>query len=57
MNGAKYLADALKINTSITMVDLWDNNIGDNGAKYLADALKTNKSITSIDLRTEQDWR
>jgi hypothetical protein len=47
-NGAKYLADVLKINTSITSIDLWSNNIGDDGAKYLADALKTNTSITNI---------
>jgi len=46
--GAKQLADALKINKSITTIYLSINNIGDDGAKSLADALKINKSITTI---------
>ena len=44
--GAKYVAEALKVNTSLTEIDLGDNNIGAEGAKYVAEALKVNTSLT-----------
>ncbi len=46
--GAKYVAEALKVNTSLTKIDLADNNIGDEGAKDVAEALKVNTSLTKI---------
>ena len=33
--GAKAIAEALKVNTSLTKINLWDNNIGDKGAREL----------------------
>ena len=48
--GAKYVAEALKVNTSLTKIDLRWNNIGDEGAKYVAEALKVNTSLTKINL-------
>ena len=36
--GAKYVAEALKVNTSLTKIHLGGNNIGDEGAKYVAEA-------------------
>ena len=57
------LAEALKTNTSLTLIDLGnysessrnndnsDNKIGDEGAKALAEALKINKTLTEIDLK------
>jgi Ran GTPase-activating protein (RanGAP) involved in mRNA processing and transport len=50
VDGAKALADALKVNSSITSIDLHRNNVGVDGAKALADALKVNSTITSINL-------
>ena len=42
--GAKYVAEALKVNTSLTKINLWDNDIGDEGAKYVACLLYTSPS-------------
>ena len=49
-SGTIALADALKTNTFITVIDLGHNNIGDAGVVAFADALKTNTSITKIGL-------
>ena len=38
------------MNTSLTKIDLIDNNIGNKGAKAIAEALKVNTSLTQIDL-------
>ena len=46
--GAKYVAEALKVNISLTEIDLNLNNIGAEGAKYVAEALKVNTSLTKI---------
>ena len=48
--GAKYVAEALKVNTSLTEIRLYSNNIGAEGAKYVAEALKVNTSLTEINL-------
>jgi hypothetical protein len=48
--GAKYVAEALKVNTSLTEICLDDNEIGAEGAKYVAEALKVNTSLTEITL-------
>ena len=42
VEGAKAIAEALKVNKSITELYLWNNNIGDEGAKAIAEALKVN---------------
>ena len=44
-DGAKMIADALKINQTLTLLDINENNIGDDGAKQIADALKINYSL------------
>ncbi|KAL0242847.1 hypothetical protein GEMRC1_005410 [Eukaryota sp. GEM-RC1] len=44
------LIEALKVNSSVTGVNLGVNSIGAEGARALADVLKVNASITSIDL-------
>ena len=50
--GAEALAEALKINSSLTVLHLNDNyKIGYKGIKALADALKFNSSLTYLDLR------
>ena len=48
--GAKYVAEALKVNTSLTEIGLGWDNIGAEGAKYVAEALKVNTSLTEIHL-------
>jgi hypothetical protein len=47
---AAALADALKVNTSVTTIDLGGNQIGNEGAAALVDALLVNTSLTFIKL-------
>jgi hypothetical protein len=44
------LVNGIKKNTTITELDLSNNNIGVEGAKALAKALEKNKTITTLDL-------
>ena len=44
--GASAIAEALKFNTTVTSIDLGDNDIGDTGASAIAEALKVNKNIS-----------
>ena len=41
---------ALRVNTSLTSLCLWDNSIDDKGASSLSEALRVNTSLTSLDL-------
>ena len=41
---------ALRVNTSLTSLDLSNNSIGDEGASSLSDALRVNTSLTSLNL-------
>ena len=50
VKGAKQLADALKVNTTLTELYLNYNNIGDDGLEALLDALKTNKTLLKLEL-------
>ena len=43
--GAKELANALKINTTLTTLNIVSNDIGDDGIKALLGALKVNKTL------------
>ena len=45
------LSQALKVNTSLTSLDLCWNCIGYEGAHSLSEALRVNTSLTSLDLR------
>ena len=47
---AAVLAAVLKINTTLTILDLCANNIGPSGAESLATTLKTNTALTILDL-------
>jgi len=48
------LADALRINQTITLAHLRNSKIGDDDLKALADALSINKTITRLHLDTNQ---
>ena len=50
-DGAKDLADALKVNKTLQTLVLWGNNIGDDGAKDLAKSLENNKTLQTLHLR------
>ena len=47
---AAVLASVLKINTTLTILDLSANNIGPSGAESLATTLKTNTALTILEL-------
>ena len=48
--GAIGLGEALKVNASLTMLNLSSTNIGDEGAIGLGEALKVNASLTTLNL-------
>jgi hypothetical protein len=48
------LAEALKVNATITGINLRENEIGLEGALALAEALKVNATITDINLRENE---
>jgi len=48
--GAKAIAEALKVNAVLTELRLGANNIGDDGAKVIAEALKVNAVLTKLSL-------
>jgi hypothetical protein len=48
------LAEALRTNTSLTTLELYNNQIGDAGAVALAEALRTNTSLTTLNLSGNQ---
>jgi Ran GTPase-activating protein (RanGAP) involved in mRNA processing and transport len=47
-DGAKAIAEALKVNAVVTTLDLGRNKIGDEGAKAIAEALKVNAVVTTL---------
>eukprot|EP00049_Salpingoeca_infusionum_P013641 m.254825 g.254825 ORF g.254825 m.254825 type:complete len:121 (-) comp15494_c4_seq1:249-611(-) len=47
---ARYLAEALKLNSSVTELRIRKNFLGEKGAFYLSEALKINSSVSRIDL-------
>ena len=44
------MADALRVNASVTRLLLKNNNLGPQGAQHLSEALKVNKSVTELDI-------
>ena len=48
MTRVKAIGEALKVNTSLTKINLYENNIGDEGGKAIGEALKVNISLTEI---------
>ena len=49
--GAKAIAEALKVNAVLNNLDLGGNRFGDHGAKAIAEALKVNPVLTKLDLK------
>ena len=52
--GAQAMAGALKVNQTLTTLDLRYNHIGEVGVQALAEALKINQTLTSLDLTDNQ---
>ncbi|KJE90017.1 hypothetical protein CAOG_009423 [Capsaspora owczarzaki ATCC 30864] len=46
--GALAIAEALKVNTTVTKIELCQNQIGEVGARALAETLKVNETVTWI---------
>ena len=49
--GAKHLAEALMMNSTLKELNLNYNQLGPSGAKHVADALKTNSALQTLRLR------
>ncbi len=55
--GARAIAKALKMNSTLSLINLQDNQIGDYGALAFAEALNHRFTLYSIDLsRNRIDW-
>lgn len=50
-NGLAEIASALALNTSLTTLDLRNNNIGPNGGSMIARGLRDNRTLTTLDIR------
>ena len=50
-DGAESLAEALKVNSRLTTLQLEGNGIDSDGAIAIADALKVNTSLTDVNLK------
>eukprot|EP01125_Pyxidicula_operculata_P012817 TRINITY_DN421_c0_g1_i2.p1 TRINITY_DN421_c0_g1~~TRINITY_DN421_c0_g1_i2.p1 ORF type:complete len:426 (+),score=28.48 TRINITY_DN421_c0_g1_i2:99-1376(+) len=46
----KYLANSLKVNVSLTCLNLYANSLGPVGAHHLCEALKVNSTLRDLDL-------
>ena len=49
---ATCIAEAIKVNKTLTNLNLRNNGIGDAGATCIAEAIKVNKTQTNLDLRS-----
>ncbi|KAF9274048.1 hypothetical protein BGZ68_000966, partial [Mortierella alpina] len=49
-NSRTSILSALKINSILTSLNLWNNKIGDSAGQALAKALKVNKTLTTLNL-------
>ena len=47
---AASFTEAIKVNATLTMLDLSNNNIGDAGAFFLTEAIKVNATLTQLNL-------
>ncbi|XP_004343702.2 hypothetical protein CAOG_06978 [Capsaspora owczarzaki ATCC 30864] len=52
--GAQVVAEALKVNTTVTHLKLRQNQIGDVGARAIAETLKVNKTVVEVILSWNQ---
>ena len=48
--GASYISEALKVNSTLKILDLSYNNLMAEGASVIAQALKENKKLKELDL-------
>ncbi|KOO20924.1 nod3 protein [Chrysochromulina tobinii] len=49
--GARSIVEAIRVNSSLTSLDLTCNRIGSEGASALGEALKVNRSLLRVDVR------
>ncbi|KJE95511.1 hypothetical protein CAOG_05960 [Capsaspora owczarzaki ATCC 30864] len=52
--GAQAMAEALKVNTTLTELYLWYGQVGDAGAQAFAEAFKVNTTLTKLNLFKNQ---
>ena len=50
LEGAQFIAQALHVNNSLTVLNLEYNSIGSEGAEFIAQALHVNNSLTVLNL-------
>jgi len=52
--GAKVIGESLKLNSTLTKLNLKSNEIGYEGAKVIFESLSLNSTLTQLDLYYEQ---
>jgi Ran GTPase-activating protein (RanGAP) involved in mRNA processing and transport len=50
LSGIKAVADALRVNASLTDLSVADNNLGPEGAQAIAEGVKASKSLKKLDM-------
>ena len=50
--GGRAIADALRVNSTVTLLDLGNNELGEGGAQTIAEALRVNSTVSSLNLRS-----
>ena len=48
--GGRAIAEALRVNTTVTSLNLCGNDIGERGVQAIAEALRVNSTVTSLNL-------
>jgi hypothetical protein len=48
--GGRALAETLRLNTTLTSLDLYKNGLGEGGGRALAETLRLNTTITELQL-------
>lgn len=49
-DAAKYIADALIQNKTLTTLNAWRSDIGAEGAKHITDGIQQNKVVTTLNI-------
>ncbi|KAL6063845.1 NLR family CARD domain-containing protein 3 [Balamuthia mandrillaris] len=52
--GGTAVAEALRNNTTLTLLDLSTNHLGEEGGKAIAEALRHNTTLTALDLNANR---
>ncbi|CAF3265652.1 unnamed protein product [Rotaria socialis] len=50
-NGCAFVAQMLRMNQTLTLIDIGDNNLNDDDITVIANALKSNNTLIELDVK------